>query len=183
MPGEQRIVVLDRDGVINHDSPDFIRKPSDWQPLAGSLAAIARLHAAGWIVVVVSNQSGVGRGLFSMAELGQIHARMVEAIREAGGELGAIVFCPHHPAEGCACRKPRPGLFRQVEQQLDTSLAGAPAIGDSVRDIEAALAAGASPILVRTGNGAASEAEVLRRWPGMPVYPDLAAAVDALLAS
>lgn len=183
MPGGQRIVVLDRDGVINRDSPDFIRKPSDWQPLDGSLAAIARLHAAGWMVVVVTNQSGVGRGLFSLDELGRIHARMVEAVREAGGELAAIFFCPHHPAEGCECRKPRPGLFSQVERQLNTSLADAPAIGDSVRDIEAARAAGASPILVRSGNGAASEEEVLRRWPGTPVYPDLAAAVDVLLAS
>ena len=177
-----RIVVLDRDGVINRDSPDFIRSPDEWQPLPGSLEAIARLSAAGVPVVVASNQSGIGRGLFSLDTLAAIHARMIAAVREAGGELAGIFFCPHLPDEGCDCRKPLPGLLHRIERELHCSLAGQPAIGDSLRDLEAAAAVGARPQLVRTGNGTACEAEALERWPDLPVYDDLAAAVDELLA-
>lgn len=177
-----RIVVLDRDGVINRDSPDFIRSPAEWQPLPGSLAAIAALGAAGIPVVVASNQSGVGRGLFDLATLAAIHARMTAAVREAGGELAGIFFCPHHPDEDCDCRKPRPGLLRRIERELNCTLAGQPAIGDSLRDLEAAVAVGARPVLVRTGNGAGCEAEARRQWPDLPVHDDLAAAVAALLA-
>lgn len=177
-----RIVVLDRDGVINRDSPDFIRSPAEWQPLPGSLAAIASLSAAGIPVVVASNQSGVGRGLFDLATLAAIHARMTTAVREAGGELAGIFFCPHHPDEGCDCRKPRPGLLRRIERELNCRLSGQPAIGDSLRDLEAAAAVGARPVLVRTGNGAGCEAEARRRWPDLAVHDDLAAAVAALLA-
>jgi D-glycero-D-manno-heptose 1,7-bisphosphate phosphatase len=177
-----RIVVLDRDGVINRDSKDFIRSPAEWQPLPGSLAAIARLAAAGIPVVVASNQSGVGRGLFDLPTLAAIHARMSEAVRNEGGELAGIFFCPHHPDEGCDCRKPRPGLLRRIERELNCMLAGQPAIGDSLRDLEAASAVGARPVLVRTGNGAACEAEARQRFPALAVYDDLAAAIDALLA-
>jgi len=177
-----RIVVLDRDGVINRESPDFIRSAAEWQPLSGSLEAIARLGAAGIPVVVASNQSGVGRGLFDLVTLASIHARMTGAVREAGGELAGIFFCPHHPDEGCDCRKPKPGLLRRIERELNCTLAGQPAIGDSLRDLEAASAVGARPVLVRTGNGVGCEAEARQRWPDLAVYDDLAAAVAALLA-
>lgn len=177
-----RIVVLDRDGVINRDSPDFIRSPDEWQALPGSLEAIASLSAAGIPVVVASNQSGVGRGLFSLDTLTAIHARMTAAVRDAGGELAGIFFCPHHPEEGCDCRKPRPGLLHRIERELHCSLAGQPVIGDSLRDLEAAASAGARPLLVRTGNGTSCEAEARRRWPGLGVHDDLAAAVAGLLA-
>jgi len=175
------IVVLDRDGVINRDSVDFIRSAAEWEPLPGSLAAIVRLCAAGITVVVASNQSGIGRGLFSLDELAAIHARMNAEIRAAGGELAGIFFCPHRPDEGCNCRKPLPGLLRRIESELKCSLAGQPVIGDSLRDLEAAVAVNARPLLVRSGNGAGSEAEARRRWPQLSVHDDLAAAVSALL--
>jgi len=172
------VVVLDRDGVINHDSKDFIRTPAEWVPIAGSLAAIARLTRAGWLVVVATNQSGVGRGLITAEALMAIHARMTAAVEAAGGRLAGIFCCPHHPDAGCACRKPAPGLFRQIEAALGRSIAGCPAIGDSARDLAAARAAGARPVLVRTGNGTATAATL-----DVPVetYADLAAAADALL--
>jgi D-glycero-D-manno-heptose 1,7-bisphosphate phosphatase len=181
-PGSTRsapVVVLDRDGVINHDSADFIRTPADWRPIAGSVEAIARFTRAGWLVFVATNQSGIGRGLITQANLAAIHARMTDAVEAAGGELAGIYWCPHRPDEGCSCRKPEPGLFRQIEAALGRSLAGCPAIGDSARDLLAARAAGARPILVRTGNGRATEAGLTE---AVEVYADLAAAAEHLLA-
>lgn len=176
----KRLVVLDRDGVINRESKNFIRSPAEWVPLPGSLEAIAALTAAGFAVVVASNQSGVGRGLFTAATLAQIHARMTGAVEAAGGRLAGIFFCPHGPDEGCDCRKPKPGLLRQVEAAFGTSLVGVPAIGDSARDLAAAQAVGARPILVRTGNGRETEA-TLAAGSGIAVFDDLAAAAAALL--
>ena len=176
-----KLVILDRDGVINRDSDDYIKSPSEWEPLPGSLAAIAALNQAGFTVVVASNQSGVGRGLFSIAELDAIHAKMRHAIEAAGGRLDGIYYCPHRPEDNCDCRKPRPGLLKQIASDLGIDLAGVPVIGDSARDLEAARAVEARPMLVRTGNGE----RTLRSDPRagtVPVYADLAAAAEALIA-
>ncbi len=174
-----RLVVLDRDGVINRDSVDFIRSPDAWVPLPGSIDAIARLTGSGFAVVVASNQSGIGRGLFTLDTLAAIHRRMSDAIEAAGGRLAGIFICPHAPDAGCDCRKPRPGLMRQVEATFGCSLAGRPVIGDSERDLRAAQAVGARAILVRTGNGVETEAR-LARDETLEVYDDLAAVADIL---
>lgn len=173
------LVVLDRDGVINRDSADFIRSPAEWIPLPGSLEAIARLCAVGYTVVVATNQSGVGRGLFSLDTLEAIHDKMSKAVEAAGGRLDGIFFCPHRPDAGCSCRKPLPGLLQQIEKTFGCSLADQPAVGDSERDLRAAQAAGARPILVRSGNGRRTEA-ALDGSADIEVFDDLAAVADAL---
>jgi D-glycero-D-manno-heptose 1,7-bisphosphate phosphatase len=178
-PATPRLVVLDRDGVINRESAEFIRSPAEWIPLPGSLDAIAALTRGGFTVVVASNQSGVGRGLISAETLDAIHARMRGEIEAAGGRLAGIYFCPHHPDAGCDCRKPKPGLLRRIEQDFTCSLAGQPVIGDSARDILAAQAVGARSILVRTGNGMTTETALAT---AVETYDDLAAAARALLA-
>lgn len=175
------LVVLDRDGVINQESAEFICSPEQWHPLPGALEAIARLSQAGKTVVVATNQSGVGRGLFSAETLDAIHRRMIDAVHAAGGHLAGIFVCPHAPGEGCECRKPKAGLMRQIEAAFGCSLAGQPVIGDSERDLQAARAVGARAILVRTGNGAATEARLAGQEP-LEVYPDLATAAQALVA-
>lgn len=175
-----RLVILDRDGVINRESDAYIKSPAEWIPLPGSLLAIARLTKAGYTVVVASNQSGVGRGLFDLKALDAIHRRMQDAVAGAGGRIDAIFFCPHRPEDGCDCRKPKPGLFKQIAEHYGVSLAGAPAIGDAARDIEAARAAGARPILVKTGRGAASVKD-LHDADEIEVYTDLAAAAGQLV--
>ncbi|MCG5500700.1 D-glycero-beta-D-manno-heptose 1,7-bisphosphate 7-phosphatase [Ectothiorhodospira lacustris] len=176
-----KLIILDRDGVINRDSPDYIKSPAEWVPLPGSLEAIARLTRAGWCVAVATNQSGLARGLFDLPTLRAIHQRMEEALAPLGGRIDGIFYCPHGPDEGCDCRKPLPGLFERIGRAFRVSLSGVPAIGDSARDLQAAAAAGCRPILVRTGNGrrALSEGRVPAQTP---VFADLAAAVDHLLA-
>lgn len=174
-----QLVVLDRDGVINQDSDDYIKSPSEWHAIPGSLQAIAGLHRAGFHVVVVSNQSGVGRGLYSAQTLKDINARMEHEVEAAGGALAGVYCCPHRPEEGCACRKPAPGLLRQIERDFGTSLRGAPLIGDKLSDIDAALAVGARPMLVRTGYGLQTAKSLGDRKP--EVHADLASAVAALL--
>jgi len=176
-----RLVVLDRDGVINRESPDFIRRPEEWVPLPGSLEAIAGLTRAGFRVVVASNQSGVGRGLFSAGTLAAIHDRMTKSIEAAGGRLDGIYFCPHGPDDGCNCRKPLPGLLRQIEAHYGSPLRGQPVIGDSQRDLEAAWRVGGRAILVRTGNGPETERRLAAGAP-VEVFPDLAAVAAALIA-
>jgi len=176
-----RLVVLDRDGVINRESPAFIRRPEEWIPLPGSIEAIAELTRAGFTVVVASNQSGVGRGLLTAATLVAIHDRMNRAVEAAGGRLDGIYFCPHRPEDACECRKPLPGLLRQIEAHYGVLLRGTPAIGDSYRDLEAAWRVGARAILVRTGNGAATERR-LEPGAAVEVFADLAAAARALTA-
>lgn len=177
---ENRWIVLDRDGVINADSDQFIKSPAEWRPLPGSLEAIARLNRAGFAVAVVSNQSGVGRGLFDAAMLERINAHMLDAVAAAGGRLAGVYSCIHRPDAGCDCRKPKPGLLRQLEREHGVELAGVPFVGDKLSDLEAAEAVGARPILVRTGRGE----QTLEALAGRPieVYADLAAAADALLA-
>ncbi len=175
------LIILDRDGVINEDSDDFIKSPDEWQPLPGSMEAIAQLNNAGWQVVVATNQSGIARKLFDLDTLHAIHDKMHRLAHEYGGAIDAIFFCPHGPKDDCDCRKPLPGLFEQIAKRLNTNLEGVPCIGDSLRDIQAAQAVGGQPILVRTGKGT----KTLYAEQGIddvPVYCDLKQAVHALLA-
>jgi len=174
-----RLVMVDRDGVINEDSDDYIKSVAEWRPIAGSLEAIGALTRGGYRVAVVTNQSGVGRGLLDETTLAAIHRHMLTAIRGAGGELAGIYYCPHTPDADCDCRKPRPGLFRKLERDLGLSVRGAPYIGDKLSDGAAAEAVGARPILVRTGRGLAAEAVAAAR--GAAVFDDLAAAAHSLL--
>lgn len=175
------LVIIDRDGVINYDSDDFIKSPDEWEPIPGSLAAIARLYQGGWRVVVASNQSGVGRGLFSEEDLEAIHRRMRQAVEASDGGIDGIYYCPHHPNENCVCRKPLPGLLDAISRDYETPLRDVWFIGDSLRDVEAARAAGAVPVLVLSGNGQKARQEI--DDDEVAVYDDLAAAADALLAS
>jgi D-glycero-D-manno-heptose 1,7-bisphosphate phosphatase len=176
-----KLAILDRDGVINHDSAAFIKHPDEWIALPGSLDAIARLSRSGWRVVIASNQSGVARGHFSMDTLNAIHAKLRREVAHVGGLIDAIFVCPHGPDDGCFCRKPSPGMFHDVARRYDLDLTGVPAVGDSLRDLQAASAAGCSPWLVRTGNGL----KTLDKG-GLPegtrITDDLASAVDAWLA-
>lgn len=176
-----KLIILDRDGVINQDSEQFIKSPDEWKPIPGSLEAIARLNQWGWRVVVASNQSGVGRGLFGMDTLNAINDRMVKALAQVGGRLDAIFFCPHAADSTCDCRKPKPGLLLQIGERFNVDLDGVPVVGDSLRDLQAAVAAGARPYLVLTGKG-----EQTRESPDLPpgtlVYPDLDAIAAELTA-
>jgi len=171
--------MVDRDGVINEESPDFIKSIAEWQPIKGSLEAIAALTQAGYRVAVVTNQSGIGRGLYDEVTLDAIHAHMRAAVRAQGGELAGIYYCPHLPDAGCDCRKPGPGLFRALERDLGVSVRGAPFVGDRWSDIAAAEGVGARAILVRTGTGRATE-ESLDRGR-VAVFDDLWAVAGALL--
>ena len=156
-----KLVILDRDGVINYDSDQFIKSPDEWKPIPGSLEAIAQLNQAGYRVVVASNQSGIGRGLFDMAMLNTIHAKMHKALAQAGGRIDAVFFCPHPADSQCECRKPKAGMFREIAQRYHMDLTGVAAIGDALRDIEVARSVGALPILVKTGKGTATLAHGL----------------------
>ena len=174
-----KLVILDRDGVINYDSAEFIKSPDEWRPIPGSLEAIARLNQAGYHVVVATNQSGIGRGLLDMATLNAIHDKMHKALALAGGRIDAVFYCPHAQDDGCDCRKPKPGLFEEIARRFNTDLAGVPCIGDSRRDLEAAAQVEAQPILVLTGKGKKTVAE-----GGLPtntkVYADLDEAVKSI---
>lgn len=173
-----KLAILDRDGVINEDSDAYIKSPAEWQPIDGSLEAIVRLKHAGYTVVVASNQSGVGRGLFDYAALFAIHDKMNRMLAELGTQLDGIFFCPHIPEDGCNCRKPGTGLLDSIARRLGGSVDGVPMIGDSASDVEAARAAGAMPILVSTGYGAYADPN---RIGDTPRYPNLGFAVDAIL--
>lgn len=176
-----KLVILDRDGVINDDSDQFIKSPEEWRPIPGSLEAIASLNQAGFRVVVASNQSGVGRGLLDMATLNAIHGKMLAQLARVGGRIEAIFFCPHTADSHCQCRKPKPGLLQEIALRFHADLKGVPVIGDSLRDLQAAYAAGAAPILVRTGKGRLT-LETAELPQGTRVFDDLAEAVRALLA-
>lgn len=176
-----KLVILDRDGVINEDSDDYIKSPEEWLPIPGSLEAIARLNQGGYRVVVATNQSGIGRGLFDIETLNRIHETMRYRLSSLGGSIEAIFFCPHTPKDRCECRKPRPGLFLDIATRLKVPLTGVPAIGDSKRDVDATLAAGALPLLVETGKGRQSLAEHPRLATQFPVFADLSAAADNIL--
>lgn len=175
-----KLVILDRDGVINYDSKQFIKSPAEWRPIPGSLEAISRLHEAGYLVVVATNQSGLGRGLFDMDTLNAIHDKMHRAVLGAGGRIDAIFYCPHSVEANCSCRKPKTGMFERIAACFNVDLAGVPAIGDSLRDLQAAAAVGAKPLLVLTGKG--TETQASGGLPnGTTVFPDLALAADFIL--
>jgi len=173
-----KLVILDRDGVINYDSVNFIKSPEEWKPIPGSLEAIARLNQSDYHVVVATNQSGIGRGLFDMTALNAIHDRMHKALMPYGGRIDAIFFCPHAQEMCCACRKPKTGMFQEIAQRFNANLAGVPCIGDGLRDLQAARAVGAQPILVLTGKGKRT-----RDAGDMPadtqIFSDLAEAAQA----
>jgi len=177
-----KLIILDRDGVINFDSDHFIKSPAEWKPIPGSLEAIARLTQAGYRVVVASNQSGIDRGLFDMDTLNAIHEKMHRAVRTAGGRIDAIFYCPHSADSKCDCRKPKPGMFERIAGCFNVDLTHSFAIGDSLRDLQAAAAAGARPVLVLSGKGKNTQKD-----GGMPegtlVFEDLAAVVEHLLKS
>jgi D-glycero-D-manno-heptose 1,7-bisphosphate phosphatase len=176
-----RLIILDRDGVINHDSEQFIKSPDEWRPIPGSLEAIARLNRAGYRCVVATNQSGVGRGLLDFATLNAIHDKMHRALALAGGRIDAVFYCPHTADARCDCRKPKPGMLVEIGRRFNVELTGVPCIGDGLRDLQAADAVGAQPMLVLTGKG-----EKTLREGGFPkstvIFPDLAFAASALLA-
>jgi D-glycero-D-manno-heptose 1,7-bisphosphate phosphatase len=177
-----KLVVLDRDGVINYDSDQYIKSPSEWRPIPGSIEAIARLNQNGWRVAVATNQSGIARGLFDMATLNAMNDKMMEMVFRQGGRIDALFFCPHAADEGCNCRKPRTGMLEEIAARFHTELKGVPSIGDSLKDLQAAESVGAQPILVLTGKGAKTQAD-----GGMPkktlVFDDLAAAARHLVAA
>lgn len=175
-----KLIILDRDGVINEDSDDYIKSPDEWLPIKGSLEAIAKLTQAGYKVVVVTNQSGVSRGFFDMDVLNSIHGKMIRLVEDAGGVIDAVFFCPHSDTQNCTCRKPKPGMFEQIEERFHVDLAGVPAVGDSLRDLQAAASVNAQPLLVRTGKGLRT-LNVMPCDMQVPVYDDLAAVVADLV--
>lgn len=175
-----KLIILDRDGVINHDSDQFIKNPEEWKPIDGSLEAIARLNQHGYRVVVATNQSGIGRGLFDMPTLNAIHDKMHKACALVGARIDAVFFCPHTSENNCTCRKPKSGMMEEIAARYNTSLTGVPAVGDSLRDLQAAAALEAQPYLVLTGKGLKTQAA--GSLPeGTLIYPDLAAVVASLV--
>jgi len=182
-----KVIVLDRDGVINHDSDDYIKSVDEWIPIDGSIQAIAKLCDSGYRVMVATNQSGLARNLFDEYTLAHIHHMLCSMVEEAGGVIDGIFYCPHLPDEGCNCRKPGVGLLEQIELEYDCKLQGAYYIGDSFKDVEAALKFGCKPVLVRTGKGSTTEITLRdsddSRYNKVAVYDDLQQAVNSLLAS
>ena len=183
MARDHRLVVLDRDGTLNDEPEDFLRHPDDWRPLPGALEAVSRLNQHGWRVVIASNQSGLGRGLFDVATLNDIHARLHKAMAAAGARIEAVFFCPHAPEDACDCRKPAPGLFHQISQRFGVPLHHILAVGDSVRDAQAAVQAGCEAHLVLTGQSVSHRDG--SRPDGLPagvrVHADLLAFSDHVL--
>lgn len=178
----RRLVILDRDGVINHDSDAFIKSPDEWLPIEGSAEAIGALTSAGFTIAVATNQSGIARNLFDRRMLDAIHDKMRQVVRTHGGDIDQIVICPHGPGDDCDCRKPKPGMLLQLSRQYGAPLDGVPVIGDALRDLDAALAVNARPILVLTGKGQATAAEIALAGRDVEVFADLADAASALLA-
>lgn len=177
----QQLIILDRDGVINEDSDQFIKSAEEFKAIPGSLEAIARLSQNGYRVVIATNQSGLGRGLFDMDALNKIHNKMHQALANLGGQISAIFFCPHTPDDQCSCRKPKDGMFKEIASTFNVSLKDVPSVGDSLRDLQASFGAGCRPILVLTGKGQKTLSE--NHLPQHTlVFADLAAVVDFLLA-
>jgi D-glycero-D-manno-heptose 1,7-bisphosphate phosphatase len=173
------LIILGRDGVINQESDKHIKSPAEWEPIEGSLEAIARLNQAGYRVVVITNQSGIAQGLFDSEDLNRIHSKMRRMLAQVGGKIEAILFCPHGPDDECDCRKPQDGAYAELAHRLRINLENVPAVGNSVKDIKAAQSVGAKPILVRTGRG--KQTEMNYDTNGIEVYDDLAAVANALL--
>lgn len=174
-----KLIILDRDGVINFDSDQFIKCPDEWKPIPGSLDAIARLTQLGYHIVVATNQSGVGRGLFDMDTLNAIHDKMIKSVAHAGGRIEAVFFCPHTNVDKCECRKPKPGMYVDIAARFNTALDGVVVVGDSTRDLVAAATVGAQPILVLTGKGKKTQID-----PELPrntlVFANLAAVAESI---
>jgi D-glycero-D-manno-heptose 1,7-bisphosphate phosphatase len=179
-----KLVILDRDGTINQDSASYIKSAAEWVPLPGALEAIAKLNHAGWHVVIASNQSGLGRGLFDVGTLNAMHAKMHKLLAKVGGRIDAIFYCPHAPDDVCNCRKPLPGLFEQIGERFGVDLAGVPTVGDSARDLVAGAALGCEPHMVLTGKGESLRGQSLpASFPAHTrVHENLPAFVDHLLA-
>ena len=182
-----KLVILDRDGVINEDSDEFIKSEREWIPLPGSVEAIAALYRGGYQIYIATNQSGLGRGYFDLGELERIHARLCQLVEEHGGAIAGIFYCPHLPGEGCGCRKPGTGLLQAIESELGESPRGCFFIGDSLKDLQAARRYGCRPVLVETGKGTGTAGQLRSgnadiEQPGeIPIYRDLAAAAAAIL--
>jgi D-glycero-D-manno-heptose 1,7-bisphosphate phosphatase len=182
-----KLVILDRDGTINEGRDDYVKTVEEWQPIPGSLEAIARLHQGGWHVVIATNQSGLGRGLFDMSTLNAMHLVMNEQLARVGGRIDALFFCPHAPEDLCDCRKPQPGLFTQIGERYGIDLDGVPTASNTLRHLQAGVAAGCAPHLVRNDHAAqlddAEVAQLCEQIPGLTVHADLAAFVNTLLAA
>ncbi|WP_407313953.1 D-glycero-beta-D-manno-heptose 1,7-bisphosphate 7-phosphatase [Pseudomonas sp. nanlin1] len=174
-----KLLILDRDGVINQDSDAYIKSVEEWVPIPGSITAIADLSKAGWTVAVATNQSGIARGYYSLATLDAMHQRLRDLVVAQGGEVGLIVYCPHGPAEGCACRKPRPGMLETIAAHYATHLDGVWFVGDSLGDLQAAQATGAQPVLVKTGKGINTLGKPLPA--GTLIFEDLASVAQSLI--
>ncbi len=171
-----KLIILDRDGVINQDSDEYIKSVEDWVPIARSMQAIARLNRGGYRVVVATNQSGISRGLFDLETLSEMHKKMHQLASQDGGHIDGIFFCPHGPNDDCECRKPKTGLYKQIQARMGFKLEGTPSVGDSLRDLEAAAKMGCKPILVRTGKGEKTEKEHANQLPlGTEIFNDLMA--------
>jgi len=174
-----KLVITGRDGILNVFRPDHVKAPEEWEPLPGALEAIARLNHAGWHVVVATNQSGIGRGMIDMTSVNAIHQQMMRLLAEKGGRIDAVFFCPHTATEQCECRKPLPGLMREIGDRYGVDLADVPMVCDTLRDLQAARAAGCAPHLVRTGRARDLDATTLAQWlhdvPATIVHDDLAA--------
>ncbi len=180
-----KLLILDRDGVINEDSDHYIKTVDEWQPIPGSIEAIAKLSKAGFGIYIATNQSGLGRGLFSQQDLDAMHAKLSELLAREGGLLAGIFYCPHRPEDNCICRKPSPGLLQQIAADANSSLLNVPVVGDSLRDLQAAVAMACQPILVKTGKGAktlatlrAANSPLLQQ---LPIFDSLAQVADSLL--
>lgn len=176
-----KLIVLDRDGVINRDSDNFIKSPEEWIAISGSLEAIAKLNRAGYIVVVATNQSGIARGYFDTAVLSKIHKKMQNHLSQYNGHVDAVFFCPHGPDDDCECRKPKPGMLWEISDRFQVRMENVYVIGDSIRDLQSADAVGAKPVLVRTGKGEKSVKQLKENgFSDVPVFKNLAEAVDGL---
>ncbi|SCZ65215.1 D-glycero-beta-D-manno-heptose 1,7-bisphosphate 7-phosphatase [Thiohalomonas denitrificans] len=177
-----KLVILDRDGVINEDSDDYVKSPEEFNLIRGSAEAIARLNQSGYRVAVATNQSGIARDYFNVDALNRMHSKLRRELGKVGGEIELIAYCPHGPDDACACRKPEAGLLKEIGERMGVDLEGVPAIGDSLRDLQAARAVGARPILVKTGKGQRTlESAIETDLEGVTVFDDLAAAVTAIL--
>ena len=180
-----RLVILGRDGILNVYREDHVKSPDEWEPIPGALEAVARLNHAGWHTVVATNQAGIGRGMIDMASINTVHQRMMQRLAEVGGRVDAVFFCPHTPEDNCECRKPKPGLMKQIAQRYGIEPRTVPRVGDTLRDLQAARAAGCEPHLVRTGRAAAltdaQVVEIVQQVPMTEGHDDLSDFVDFLL--
>ncbi len=180
-----RLVILGRDGILNAYREDHVKAPDEWEPIPGALEAVARLNHAGWHTVVATNQAGIGRGMIDMASINAVHQHMMQRLHEVGGRLDAVFFCPHTPEDNCECRKPKPGLMKQIAHRYGIELRTVPMVADTLRDLQAARAAGCEPHLVRTGRAAAltdrQVVEIVQQVPTTEVHDSLGDFVDFLL--